>query len=926
MNKLKIPLAAMILVMIMAGVSSAQLPPYVDCINEYKNCQTGISESSLDTMRLVHFEGRPGDTVWLPVYLKTTTDTVSAFNTFVKYDPTILTPVKAIEGPPDPQHPEDSLYVKFELLGGLLAAQQRYWEQSPGDAIFSAGISTSPFDSGAIFCGFNLTPPEGQGVQRERLMPAGEVIFRLAFEVDPLAADNAIAQFELYDVNEWVLVDTNHQEYWCGNCRRTDLSVDRTTTRPICVDWDTLIDTITGGGGTIIDTTIYCVEYVDSVVTDNYTLYPWTTDGTFQVNLVPPPQIATFFAPDPDDSVGIGVDFALQWSVSNADSITIWQGANFLYTSHELSTYTFVTSPATAGTYPYTLWAFNQYDSVSATVTMKVGGTTPPPTDAPVITVQSAFSVDVGNTLNFTVGATDPNGDFITLQATNLPAGATFPTATGTGSASSSFSWTPGINQDGGHVATFRATDNGGLFDQESVSIVVNAPQFDILFTSSVEGSAVGGLPGKTGLSFPINLVTSQIVYGVQFDFVYDPVNFEVTGVDVTENTAEYVVYENIGVHPGEVRFVAFGMANEPIGSDGTEILLVRMDVDPDAAPGLYPIYIEDAWESVNPDPGFPALPLMSDSGIIQVDALGDVNLDTRINVADLVSIVGYIIGDFTLDQRRFDNADVITNAAVNVFDLVAIVSLIYGLPVSPAPGQILDDLYATISLDYNDLRAGDRDVMTIRSEMPVDIAGVEMEVLYDPAAVKLGVPELTKDVAHLQMRSHDDGQGRLKILMYFSNPFEANQLISVGRNDLIQIPLTALNRVRFGDKSQLVLENALLSTAGAVAVKVEGLNPMLPNSFNLSQNYPNPFNPTTTIEFTLGAPGGSGAYEAQLDIFNILGQNVKTLLNGNLPAGNHQVIWDGSDHSGKRVASGIYLYKLQVGQESQTKKMVLLK
>ena len=924
MSKLKIILATMMLLMIMVSVSSAQIPPGVNCTNtNYIDCDD-VDESTVDTMRIVHFEGRPGDTVWLPVYLKTETDTVSAFSTIIQYDSTLLTPIIASEE--IDIHGDTLLYVMYEVLGGLLAAEQRYWDANPGSTVshFYGVISLNPFDEGAISCSYNLA----FGEDKERIMPGAGVIFRLAFEVNPFAVDGTIGQFELYDVNEYVLIDTANLEYYCATCRRTNCSVDRSEQRDICIDSSiTSIDTIEGSGPTIYDTTWTCNEWVDSTVTTNWTLNPTTVDNSFQVNLSPPPEIASFTSDDPNDSLGTGEPFVLQWSVSNTDSVTIYQGANFIATSPLLGGSIITYAPGVEGDYPYTLWAFNQYDSSSSSLTMKVqDGGEPPPTDAPVISVQSVYSIDVGNTLNFTVSAIDPNGDPITLEAISLPSGATFPTATGNGSASGSFSWTPGISQDGAHVATFRATDNGGLYDQENVSIIVNAPQYDVLFTSSVEGSAVGGLPGKTGISYPINLVTSQTVYGVQFDFVYDPVNFEVTGIDVTDNTAEYVVYENIGVTPGEVRFIAFGMANEPIGSDGTEILLVQMSVDPDATAGFYPIYLEDAWESVNPDPGFPALPLMSDTGIIQVDALGDVNLDTHLNVADLVSIVGFIIGDFTLDQRRFDNADVVTDLAVDVFDLVAIVNLIYGAPVSPTPGQTLDDCYATVSLDYSDIYAGGSELMTIRSEVPVNIAGVEMEILYDPASVELGSPQLTEDVPHLQLRSRDDGQGRMKVLMYFSNPFETSQLITTGRNDLIQIPIRALDDIEYGNKSQLVLNKALLSTAEAVAVKVEGIGSALPTSFDLGQNYPNPFNPTTTIEFTLGAPGASGAFDAQLNIFNILGQNVKTLLDGTLPGGNHQVIWDGSDHMGKRVASGIYLYKLQVGQESQTKKMVLLK
>ena len=97
--------------------------------------------------------------------------------------------------------------------------------------------------------------------------------------------------------------------------------------------------------------------------------------------------------------------------------------------------------------------------------------------------------------------------------------------------------------------------------------------------------------------------------------------------------------------------------------------------------------------------------------------------------------------------------------------------------------------------------------------------------------------------------------------------------------------------------------------------------------TFVLHQNYPNPFNPTTTIEFSLGGTdNGSLTRHVKLDIYNILGQHVRTLMDKNLVPGNYQVDWDAASSSGQRVATGIYLYKLQVGQESKSKKMLFLK
>ena len=97
----------------------------------------------------------------------------------------------------------------------------------------------------------------------------------------------------------------------------------------------------------------------------------------------------------------------------------------------------------------------------------------------------------------------------------------------------------------------------------------------------------------------------------------------------------------------------------------------------------------------------------------------------------------------------------------------------------------------------------------------------------------------------------------------------------------------------------------------------------MLPTSFVLRQNYPNPFNPSTTIAFTLD---GGGEERVTLDLFNILGRHVTTLVDAVLPPGEHRAVWDGTDRFGRPAATGVYLYRLRVGAETETRKMLLLK
>jgi hypothetical protein len=104
------------------------------------------------------------------------------------------------------------------------------------------------------------------------------------------------------------------------------------------------------------------------------------------------------------------------------------------------------------------------------------------------------------------------------------------------------------------------------------------------------------------------------------------------------------------------------------------------------------------------------------------------------------------------------------------------------------------------------------------------------------------------------------------------------------------------------------------------VKVNTASANP-LPQSYSLLQNYPNPFNAGTAIRFDMPSPG-----TANLSIYNVLGQSVRTFSMQDIEAGSHTIEWDGKNENREQVASGIYFYRLQANEFVATKKMTLLK
>jgi hypothetical protein len=113
----------------------------------------------------------------------------------------------------------------------------------------------------------------------------------------------------------------------------------------------------------------------------------------------------------------------------------------------------------------------------------------------------------------------------------------------------------------------------------------------------------------------------------------------------------------------------------------------------------------------------------------------------------------------------------------------------------------------------------------------------------------------------------------------------------------------------------------AAFTTSIITDVEGDERGEVLPYRFELSQNYPNPFNQATRVGFELPSRAS-----VTLDVYNMLGQRVKTLLSGELPAGPHSVEWDGSAADGQPLASGVYLLRLATPGHNSTRKAVLLR
>jgi hypothetical protein len=163
-----------------------------------------------------------------------------------------------------------------------------------------------------------------------------------------------------------------------------------------------------------------------------------------------------------------------------------------------------------------------------------------------------------------------------------------------------------------------------------------------------------------------------------------------------------------------------------------------------------------------------------------------------------------------------------------------------------------------------------------------------------------------------------DSGSGPVLTIRYHLAPeaqIDQELTLDIPKEDLAIVPKRDDGSNRPYDDSEVtVIGGQFLITS------VHDKGRSAPVRYSLGQNFPNPFNPETTIPFSLRRSGW-----AKIEIFNTLGQRVRTLVNYGMPSGSHTARWDGRSDGGKRVSAGLYFYRLETRDFVQTRQLLLL-
>jgi len=277
----------------------------------------------------------------------------------------------------------------------------------------------------------------------------------------------------------------------------------------------------------------------------------------------------------------------------------------------------------------------------------------------------------------------------------------------------------------------------------------------------------------------------------------------------------------------------------------------------------------------------------------------GDINLNgVPYEVGDVVLFINHIINPagfpFNAIQREASdiNADGIPET---IADLVLLINIVNGSVPPPKIDPSTGNVIITLS------KLGDSHAVS--SSGDVDLGAVLVKISHDSES-----DVSVRSTGDFTIAYHES-DNVVTVLAYLPE----GGGVPAGRSNLFKLE-------NLGEEYEIVEISASDSRGGLITAVSHSIA-VLPEKFELSQNYPNPFNATTMISFALPEP-----QQTTLEIFNISGQKIGTLVDGNLEAGIYNINWNGSGDDGKTVASGVYLYKLHTDSKTISRKMTLLK
>jgi len=294
--------------------------------------------------------------------------------------------------------------------------------------------------------------------------------------------------------------------------------------------------------------------------------------------------------------------------------------------------------------------------------------------------------------------------------------------------------------------------------------------------------------------------------------------------------------------------------------------------------------------------------------------ALGDVDFDSDTDINDVLTVVDFILEEDFPTEDEFRNVDVNMDEEINIADVVMMVDIIFG-------GSARSLEYGSSEIAYVDLSMNDdNSELSFEIEYSELIKGLEFVLEYNSKLIQMNHPKLStiQEGVILSHKVIQDGKMKIIAANLQSGAIESKN------NSFLTVPITFKgNKYQMANISidDIIIAGSQGEYVDFIMRTSQSNVKVLPKDFALSQNFPNPFNPSTEIRFALPK-----AEYINLNIYNMVGQKIKTLKAENMAAGYHSVVWNGTNNDGKLVSAGMYFYSIQSNNFKKTKKMLFLK
>ena len=290
------------------------------------------------------------------------------------------------------------------------------------------------------------------------------------------------------------------------------------------------------------------------------------------------------------------------------------------------------------------------------------------------------------------------------------------------------------------------------------------------------------------------------------------------------------------------------------------------------------------------------------------VDILADYDLNDAVDIADLsMFIEAWSNEDFSRELGpAIGSVPHLVPALDNSFDLRDIMAFTRMWHWSHQTG-------ASKTLDYDPTGPEIEFVQNgnlLTLDLPEEAIASNLEILYTDGSQTVSVPLVQNPTEVVQLVHHEEENGRIVLdNAFFRGSSGKSITIEINNEERGDFNLEVSYQV-YGKGSHMVLSGQKIVDMVAV-----------PEEFALHQNYPNPFNPVTQIDYDLPKEG-----LARMVIYDVMGREVKELVNQSLNAGYHTVRWDGTNSRGANVSAGLYFCSLSTGSFNKTMKLLLLK